>query len=342
MRTKPLMFLISLAVIAGSSACTKKAAPAAAPAERKILYYRNPMQPSITSPVPMKDSMGMDYVAVYEDEVQGSGVPGQAMVQMSAAREQSIGVRVSRVERRDMEEPVRASARVAYDPGLYSAIVEHQEAVAGVHKERASSEMKTEAESTVRASTLRLRQMGLSEDQIEKAGNPGFDPSNLLLGRAGGKVWVYADLYDYESALVKPGQRAELTSQAFPGLTFKGIVRAVDSVINAETRTLRARIETPNPDGDLKPEMYMSAVIHASIGRGLAIPESALMDTGTRQLVFVQKEPGHYEPRQVKVGRLAGSYYEVLSGLQEGETVVTSANFLLDSESKLKAAAEGQ
>jgi Cu(I)/Ag(I) efflux system membrane fusion protein len=86
--------------------------------------------------------------------------------------------------------------------------------------------------------------------------------------------------------------------------------------------------------------MYLSALIHAALGRRLAVPESALMDTGSRQLVYVQKEGGTYEPRQVQAGRRAEGYYEVLSGLQEGEKVVTSANFLIDSESRIQAATQ--
>ena len=116
-----------------------------------------------------------------------------------------------------------------------------------------------------------------------------------------------------------------------------GDVRAIDSVVNSETRTLRVRVEVANPRGDLKPEMYLSATIHASIGKKLAVPDTAVLDTGVRQLVYVQTQPGQYEPREIKVGREASGYYEALSGVKEGELVVTSANFLIDSESKIRA-----
>ncbi len=318
----------------------EEAAPAKA--EHKIVHYRNPMDARVTSPTPMKDPMGMDYVPVYADEMTSGSVTGQANVQVSGGREQLIGVKLARAEVRDLFDSVRASAKVAYDPGLYSAILEHREAVSALQKGRdsGSAEFAAEAKSTVQASRLRLRQMGLSDDQIDQAGEAGYDPSNLLVGRAGGKIWVYIDLYDYEARLVKPGQKAVFESTSFQGRHFEGIVRSVDQVVNAETRTLRARAEVPNPNGELKPDMYLSAIVYAPVGKKLAIPDTAVLDTGARQLVYVSKEAGHYEPREVKLGREAGGYYEVISGLTEGEQVVSSANFFIDSESKIRAAAQ--
>jgi Cu(I)/Ag(I) efflux system membrane fusion protein len=149
------------------------------------------------------------------------------------------------------------------------------------------------------------------------------------------------DVINLNLSEVKAGQGAEFTSPAFPGEPIQGTVRAVDSIVNSETRTLRVRVEVPNPRGDLKPEMYLSATIHAALGQKLAVPDSAVLDTGMRQLVYVQKAPGQYEPREIRVGREASGYFEVKSGLKEGESVVTSANFLIDSESKIRAAAQG-
>jgi len=182
--------------------------------------------------------------------------------------------------------------------------------------------------------------MGFSEDQIEKITAGSDDPTNLLIG---GKdsVWVYADLYEYESGLVKKVRRMEVTSNAFPGQRRSGTVVAVDAVFNPTTRTLRARGEISNPDGLLKSDMYVDATIHVDLGRRLAIPEAALLETGTRQIVFVESAPGEFEPREVRAGRQAEGYFEILSGLQEGEKVVNSANFLIDSESRIKAAVSG-
>src|SRR5450755_3824985 len=158
--------------------------------EHKVLYYRNPMDPHVTSPVPAKDPMGMDYIPVYSDEAQVEvPVAGQASVQVSDNQKQLLGVKVSPVEIRDLFVIVRASARVAYDPGLYSAILEHQAAVEAAKSSSGSAPFHSESEATVSASALRVRQMGLSEEQIERVSQPGFDPSNLLLGKAGGTVW---------------------------------------------------------------------------------------------------------------------------------------------------------
>lgn len=309
--------------------------------DKKILFYRHPMNPQVTSPVPAKDDMGMDYIPVYEGEEQGNmTVPGQADVKIAPSQQQLIGVEISVIEKRPIIATIQASARVAYDPNLYSAIVEYQQTLANLPSSTdiGTSPYQAESERTVRAATLRLRQMGLSESQIEKVRQPGYDPSNLLITKAGEAVWVYADVYEYEASSVKPGQPVELTGPSLEGRVLKGTVKAVDTVLNPETRTLRARIEVPNSGGVLKPEMYVTAHLKTEQGRFLAVPKSAIMPTGTRQLAFVEKAPGQFEPREVQVGKHGDEYFQVLAGLKEGDRVVTSANFLIDSESKIKAA----
>jgi Cu(I)/Ag(I) efflux system membrane fusion protein len=250
-------------------------------------------------------------------------------------------VRLGTVEKRSLGATIQASARVAYDPDLYNAILEHQQAIANLPKTGSASPFQKEAQNTVRATRLRLRQMGLSDDQVERLSGSNFDASSLLVPKSGGTAWVYADIYAYEAPLVKRGQAVELTSTSIPGRTFSGTVRSIDSVLNPDTRTLRARIEVPKGGGELKPEMYLTASIQTTEGRALAVPKSAILPTGTRQLAFVEVGPGQYEPRDVRLGRETDDYFEVISGLKEGEKVVTSANFLIDSESKLKSAIQG-
>jgi Cu(I)/Ag(I) efflux system membrane fusion protein len=251
-----------------------------------------------------------------------------------------IGVRTGRVEKRDLIFLVRASGRVAYDPDLYNVITEYREAVRAREKTKNSAwpDVLERANALVRAAQLRLRQMGISENQMNTLMEGGDDSTNLLLGQKGGKVWVYAQIYEYESGLVQPGQMMEVTASSLAGRRLSGRVIAVDPILNAESRTLKVRAEISNPRGDLKPEMYVEATIRVDLGRRLAIPEEAILDTGTRQLVFVHKKPGTYEPREVDLGQEAEDYREVIAGVKEGERVVTSANFLIDSESKLKAA----
>ncbi len=308
--------------------------------DRKLLFYRHPMQPGVTSPVPKKDEMGMDYVPVYEEDVSVSTVSDRASVSLPREKQQLIGVRTTPVTTRELKLTVRASGRVAYDPDLYNAIAEYKEALKSKEriKESPWPDVHERSEALIRSSALRLRQLGLSEDQIKTLGKNFENPINLLFGQAGGSVWIYAQIYEYEIGLVKVGQTIEVTSSAFPGKHFEGEIVAVDSVLSAETRTIRARALIPNPSGLLKPEMFVNTLIRVNLGTKLAIPEEAVIDTGTRQLAFVVKDGGTFEPREVQIGQEADGYFEVLSGLSENEQVVTSANFLIDSESKLKAA----
>lgn len=316
-------------------------AEAAEVSQDKPLFYRSPMNPQMTSPTPKKDEMGMDYIPVYAEETASSSVPGQGTVTLSQERRQQIGMESAPVEARDLSVIVRATGQVAYDPDLYHAISEYSEATKAREavKDSPYPDVHQRADALVQASDFRLRQMGLSQKQIKAiAANPQ-PPTNLLFGGPGGTVWVYAQIYEYEIPLVKPGQKVEITTLAYPGRKFHGTVKSLDPILSAETRSLRARIEVPNPNGLLTLQMYVDAAIHADIGHKLALPTSALIDTGTRKIVFIDLGNGRLEPRELQVGRQAEGYYEILSGLKEGEKVVTSANFLIDSESKLKAIA---
>ena len=314
---------------------------AAAVGAGAIVYYRHPMRPEVTSPTPKKDEMGMDYVPVYaEEEKTEVPVPGQATTRVSEEGRRLIGMKTEALERRALSATVRASGRVAYDPDLYNALTEYREAVRAREKVKDSTwpDVIERSGALVRASFLRLRQMGLSEAQIEESGRSKESPTNLILGGAGDTVWVYAQIYEYEIGLVRTGQSVEITAPAFRGRAFKGVVKAVDPNLSAETRSLKVRIEVPNPEGLLKLEMFVNALIRVDLGTKLALPESALLDSGERKLIFVDLGEGRIEPREVKIGDQAGAYYELLSGAREGEKVVTSANFLIDSESKLKSA----
>jgi len=151
-------------------------------------------------------------------------------------------------------------------------------------------------------------------------------------------VWVYADIYEYELPLVQVGQRAGVTLSYYPGEEFRGEVVYIYPYLEAQTRTAKVRIEFQNPDWKLKPGMFANVEIQTQRGEGLVVPGSAVLDSGTRKIVFVDKGEGRFEPREVTLGGRAGEGFEVLSGLEEGEKVITSANFLIDSESQIKAA----
>jgi len=151
-------------------------------------------------------------------------------------------------------------------------------------------------------------------------------------------VWVLADVYEYELPFIRVGQRATMTLSYLPDRTFEGTVTLIYPVVVEATRTVKVRIELPNPGFTLRPEMYAEVGIRSDLGEALVIPESAVISTGQRDIAFVDHGGGTLEPRELKIGARLADAYEVLDGLAEGDRVVTSGNFLIDSESKLKAA----
>lgn len=153
------------------------------------------------------------------------------------------------------------------------------------------------------------------------------------------RVWIDAAIYQNEVPLVKLGQNATVQlSYAAPGETLTGRVAYVYPYLDEETRTVTVRIEFANPEAKLKPGMYAEVVLRSDQGEALAVPKSAVLDTGSRKLVFVSRGEGRFDPREIRTGYLAGDYYQVIEGLRAGEQVVTSANFLIDSESQLSTA----
>lgn len=153
-------------------------------------------------------------------------------------------------------------------------------------------------------------------------------------------VWVYADIYEYEAAWLRPGQEAEMTLSYQPGVTYRGKVVYVYPYLKNMTRTLQARIVFPNSkDFKLKPDMWANVTLRSAVAReGLAVPIQAVIRTGTHDIALVALEGGRFEPRELRLGPQAGDEFQVLEGLKEGERVVTSAQFLINSESNLQAA----
>lgn len=154
-------------------------------------------------------------------------------------------------------------------------------------------------------------------------------------------IWALADVYEYEAPEIKLGQRAVMTLSYYPGRTFRGRVTYIYPQLDSATRTLKVRIEFPNPDFTLKPDMYANVDLKIDYGRQLVVPQEAVLDSGSEQLVFVSHEGGYFEPRKVRVGAKVENKFIVLAGLTAGERITTSANFLIDSESQLKSAAAG-
>jgi Cu(I)/Ag(I) efflux system membrane fusion protein len=375
---------------------------------KKLIYYRNPMGLPDTSPTPKKDSMGMDYIPVYEGEDEDDGDAGS--VKIGTAKVQKLGVRTEAAAWRDLARPLRAVGRVevderrvfavapkfegwierlhvnttgqpvargqalfeVYSPELVSAQREYQVAARGI-EQLASANATGEAQSGMRgvaeSALARLRNWDISAAQIEQL-KAGGEPRRTLTYRspvAGvilekkalqgmrfmpgetlyqiadvSSVWLLADVFERDIGAVKVGQAAEVSIDAFPGKTFIGKVSYLYPTLNAQTRTVPVRIELPNPRGELRPAMYANVELKVGAGgTALAVPTSAVIDSGTQQRVLVQLDEGRFEPREVKLGLRGDDYVEVKEGVAEGELVVVAANFLIDSESNLKAAFGG-
>jgi Cu(I)/Ag(I) efflux system membrane fusion protein len=386
-------------------ALVKVGAPAGgAGGERKIAFYRSPMDPKQTSPVARKDEMGMDYLPVYEDEAGGgaSPVPGLATVNIDPQRQQLIGLRTVEVALGPVAASWKTVGRVSvdetnvhhvnikvggfvedvyvdyvgkavrrgerlftiYSPDLLSV---QQEFLLALRTRKALAGGGVAAgagEDLVESARERLRLWDIPEseiDRLEKSGRPTktltlYSPmtgvvtkKDVVMGHRINegdmpyeitdlsRVWVLADAYESDLSRIRLGMPATLSLQAFPNRTFTGKVIFVDPVMDPKTRTAKVRIEFPNSSADLKPEMFGEVTLRMPAREGLSIPADAVIDSGTMKVVFVAIGEGKLQPREVKLGSSSGERVEVLSGLEAGENVVTRANFLVDSESQLRA-----
>jgi len=257
-----------------------------------------------------------------------------------------------------------------YSPELVSAQREYLIAYnAGKGMSAAGSEARTGVQDLAVAALERLRNWDISEQQLQRLRETGeprrtltltapasgiivkdppiagmrFMPGEPLFRIADlSRVWLIADVFEQDLALVRVGTRGTITVDAYSDKAFPGEVTFIYPTLNPDTRTARVRIELANPQGQLKPGMYGTVQIDAGPKRAvLTVPDSAVIDSGTRQTVLVALGEGRFEPREVKLGARGEGFVEVLSGLKDGETVVTRANFLIDSESNLKAALSG-
>lgn len=371
--------------------------------DAEILFYRNPMNPEITSPVPAQDSMGMDYIPVYKDGAT-SEAPGTVVIDPVVV--QNIGVRTARVQKKDFARSIRAVGRVdvneeritrlhpkvegwveeifidksgetikldeilidIYSPKLVASQEEYLLALSGLQSLGNSpiEEVRQGAEDLVKSARDRLEFLDVPEHQIHELEERGEVKKSLHIhspvagtvisvgARRGqhitpmtelyqitdlSEVWVYADVYDYELPWVKVGDAVEMTLASLPGETFTGVLSYIYPYAESRTRTTRVRIVFDNEDLKLRPEMLADVTIHADRQEDvLVIPSEAVVRSGSETQVFVELGDGKFEPRVVQLGVSSTREIVVLSGVANGEAVVTSAQFLIDSESKLKEA----
>jgi len=389
-----------------ASATTALAAAEPAQKPRKLLFYRNPMGLSDTSPAPKKDPMGMDYIPVYEGEEDGDSTDAK-QIRISTEKIQKLGVRVEKVSLRTLDRRVRAVGKVdiderrsytvapkfegwiellhvnvtgqvvskgqplleVYSPELVSAQREYAIASAGVDVLKAgSSEAQSGMQQLAEAGLARLKNWDISEAQIRELQKSGttrrtltlrspvngivmekkavqgmrFMPGEALYQIADlSSVWIIAEVFEQDLAQVHAGQSARVSIDAYPGKTFAAKVAYVYPTLNAQTRTAAVRLELANPQGLLKPAMYANVEFTTANAKVLTVPNSAVIRSGTRQIVLVQLGEGRFAPREVRLGLQGDNYAEVLEGIGEGEEVVVTANFLIDAESNLQAAITG-
>jgi len=231
-------------------------------------------------------------------------------------------------------------------------------------KEGAVAGMLTrDAEAIIAAARQRLRLWDISDEQIKRIEETGTTVRTMTLvspldGTVVQKnavqgmrvmpgeklydiadlstVWITADLYEQDLAVINPGETARISLSVLPGKELSAKIEFVNPTLSGDARTVKVRMTVPNPGGRLKPQMFANVDIKVGMGNRLAVPDDAVLDTGTRQIVYVDKGEGYFEPREVKLGTRADGYREVLSGLKAGERVARSATFLIDSEAQLK------
>jgi Cu(I)/Ag(I) efflux system membrane fusion protein len=376
---------------------------------RRILRYRNPMDATVTSPVPMKDPMGMDYVPVYSDEVSAPGaVEGHAVVEVSPDELRLSGIQTATARRGTLARSIRTAGEVKadearvhlvqvrvsgwveklfvgsrgqavrrgqpllslYSPELLATQEEFLRARESASRFAASEvpEVRRGGADLLEAARRRLLLFGAPEslvEALERSGQPqravtlespatGFLTTKDVYAGAQvqpgatlftvtdlSRVWVEGAVYEYEAPQVRLGQPARVTLSNGAAHAYAGRIAYVDPVLDPETRTLRVRVELENPGLALKPGMFADVELDAPAAEGVLVPDAAVLDAGTRQLVYVQTGEGRFAPRQVTVGARSGGQALILSGLKAGEVVVDRANFLLDSESRLRAAIAG-
>lgn len=356
-------------------------------AKGKLLYYRNPMGLPDTSKVPKKDSMGMDYIPVFEGD-QGDA----STVKVSLGKLQRTGVKTATAEMASISRKIQVPGTITLDERLVSVISMRTDSfvddvanvttgarirkgqslfsfyskdIATAASEYAAGRNDGRGNSDV-GSALRLKNLGVPQEVIdmiarshqvptsisylaprdgivlERLATPGMmaKPGDVLFRIADiSDVWVLADVPEYNLGSVRNGAEVNVTVRSLPGRTFKGVVDLIYPQVDMQTRTTKVRIELTNPDGILLANMYADVEIEAGAPSPVvAVPNSAVIDTGDRQVVFLDKGDGQFEPKDVKLGVRGEDQTEITKGVAAGDKVVVAANFLLDAESNLNSA----
>jgi Cu(I)/Ag(I) efflux system membrane fusion protein len=369
------------------------------------LFYRSPMNPSVTSPVPTKDAMGMDYVPVYAEDETATDV-SSGSVKIDAVTEQNMGVRTAIAKKTLLSHVVRAVGRVAYDEehivrlhpktegwieilrvdktgewvkknedllSIYSPqlVTSQQEYILALNnlkilEKSPIEDIRRGAEELVDSSRERLKLLDVPAHQLHeltishaikkslhihtpadgivinigaREGQYVTPETELYMIADLSKVWVYAEIYEYELPWVKVGDPVEMRLAGVPGRIFKGQLAFIYPYAEAKTRTIKVRLVFDNAELLLKPDLFAEVTIYA--GKqvdAVVIPSEAVIRSGAKTQVFIVRGAGKFEPREITTGLSSNDDIAVLDGVKAGEEVVTSAQFLIDSESKLHEA----
>ena len=254
-----------------------------------------------------------------------------------------IGVKIGKVERKKLFKSVSAPGRIAFDPELYTAQSEYLEALKQWRRVKDSpiSDVRENTNQMIRSSKIRLKILGLSDNQIQGLARRGSQSEGLLVSGKGQENWIYADVFEVDLPYIKKGHSAQITANFLQGKILPGKVISVDQVINPNTRTAKVRIQLLKSDSSIRPESYVNVKILSPAGEHTAVPLEAILDTGKQAFVFVKKSEGKFEPRIVRVILETEHDVAIASGVMPGEEIVIGGNFMLDSESRLKAVIQG-
>jgi Cu(I)/Ag(I) efflux system membrane fusion protein len=291
---------------------------------------------------------GMPLIELTKEEADKlKGVISRVKIKGKEAR--LAGVKTEPARKLYLWKEIRTVGRVAYDPQLAITEEEFISALKAFNKIREGNipEITERAKALVESSKRKLMLLGLSEEQIKELENTKAVHTSLIFPEK--KMWIYGDVYEYELSWIKVGGEVKVVTASLPGEEFRGVISSINPVLDPKTRSLKFRAEIENPGLKLKPEMYLDVTVKGTYEspKGehmvLAVPRDAVLDTGVRKIVWIDKGGGEYEGRLVKTGPEATStvggekkrFYPILKGLSEGELVVTRANFLIDSQSQL-------
>ncbi|MFZ5628853.1 MAG: efflux RND transporter periplasmic adaptor subunit [Spirochaetota bacterium] len=254
-----------------------------------------------------------------------------ATITVTPEQQKLVGITTAKPKERKLSLSLQLAGQVAYEPDIYAAIIEYRQLAAAAHTLEGSV---GGSANLTQSAVLRLRQLGVSSDEIQQYARSETAASRLITGHGGGKALITLRLSEADLSFMRKGMAVKITAPAYPGKTWNGQVTAIGSLVDAKNRSLSARVLVSD-SGQLTSQMAVTAEIAIRAGNGVSIERSAVLDTGARQVVFVKVSATEFEPRAVRV--LGGNEeYALVSGITAKDDVAVSSAFLLDSEAKLR------